>query len=209
MYNTFSVYGTNVKIVAHSMGGLIVRYMIQKAGHDSHYAPFVNVSDVVTFSAPMGGLTRYQMEGANFLCNCSQADEMEYDSSDYETPFMKAIYSNSHPNAEYGTDWTMIGSLANGDPLDWDYQATTLSNTTATNNHRIGYSNVPDCSGQPSHSGWYGHGDYLYDPCDGFDASYYYCDGCSESQHSGFSFANGDAPHSIHEMLFAFTYGDW
>lgn len=211
VYYNFSSYGTDIKIAAHSMGGLIARYMIQKTGHDSHFAPYVDVSDVVTFSTPHGGLSYGQTTGEDYYClGCYQAIEMEYDSAHVETAFMQAIYSNSHPNAANGTDWTMIGSLASADQLDWDYQATTMSNSGGlSNNHRIGYSAVPDCAGQPSHTGWYGHGDYLKDPCDGFDASYYYCDACSETQHSGFDFANKDAPHSIHEMLFAFTYAGW
>lgn len=55
VYRGFSSTGANVKIVAHSMGGLIVRYMIQKAGQDSHFAPYVDVSDVVHSLHPWVG----------------------------------------------------------------------------------------------------------------------------------------------------------
>lgn len=158
----------------------------------------------------MGGLNNAQTTDLDFTCYCSQVTEMVYDPAYTLAPFMKAIYSNSHPNAAKGTDWTMMGSLSNSDALDWDYQATTLSNSGGlNNNHRIGYSYVPSCPGQPGWSTGYGHGDYMNDQCEGYDASYYYCDGCSETQHSNFSFANKNAPHSLHDMLFAFTYYNW
>ena len=122
---------------------------------------------------------------------------------------MTDVTSHDHPEATNGTDWTMIGSLSNNDPLDWDYQASYMSNTTGkSNNHRIGYSNAPSCPGQPGWPGGYGHGDYVNDQCDGGDASYYYCDGCSRDKHDFFAFTNG-APHSLREMLFAFIYSNW
>lgn len=214
IYNHYSSQANaNVKIVAHSMGGMIVTWMIQEAGNDPHFAPYVDVSDVVTFASPLGGLTVAQHIGEDFNCSCYESDEMAYDENSSppdESNFMILFPHGSHPAAQNGTDWTMIGSLGS-DPLDWDYQSTDLSNSTTSDNHRIGYdTNLPACPAQPQiDSTWYDHGEYLLDPCDGFDASYYYCDGCSGTQHSWFNYANADAPHSLHEMLFAFTYWDW
>ena len=47
----------------------------------------------------------------------------------------------------------------------------------------------------------------MSDMCDGYDASYYYCDGCGRDRTSFFS--TRGAPHSLHNMLFAFTYFNW
>jgi hypothetical protein len=214
IYDNFSqFYNTNVMIVAHSMGGLITRFMIEQVQlGNSHFAPYLYISDVVTFSTPHSALTTLQADGEYFSCGgCYEADEM---TSGCDCGLMNDIYNHDHPAAANGTDWTMIGSLSSNDPLDWDYQATAMSNIpNYLDNHRIGYSHVPNdssttCPGQPGYNTGYGHGDYVNDQCDSFDASYYYCDGCSRNAHSNFSFTSA-APHSLHEMLFALTYFDW
>ena len=102
-----------------------------------------------------------------------------------------------------------MGSLCSCDPLDWDYQSSYLSNTTSADNHRIGFTIVPSCPGQPGWASGYDHGDYVNDQCDGYDVTYYYCDGCSRDKHTNFSYAFWNAPHSLHNMLLAFIYYDW
>lgn len=215
IYDHDTQYGRNVKIVAHSMGGLIVRYMINRVqAHDNAFPSSLYVSDVVTFSTPHAELYSYQQSVPWFACGgCNQSNEMGTD-----TKFMIYIrdYAN-HPDATAsgasgGTDWTMLGSLG-ADPLDWDYQATFMSNSNGlSNNHRIGYgsnsSPAISCNGQSQFPNGYDHGDYMKDSCDAFDAPYFYCDGCSRDKHSWFNFTSA-APHSLHEMLFAFTYYNW
>lgn len=199
------------------MGGLIVRYAIQKVEQrDSHFPSVLYVSDVVTFSSPEGGITVTQAQNQSLLswCNCTQVNDMVRDPYYqppliYQSDSMKDVTNYNHPDASGGTDWTMMGSLSNSDFLDWQVQATYMSNSNGnSNNHRIGFSHVPSCLGQPGWNTGYGHGDYLNDQCDGFDASYYYCDGCSRDQKS-FSFASNSTPHSLHNMLFAFVYANW
>lgn len=212
IWDHFAQYGANVKIVAHSMGGLIVRYMIERVqAGDSHFAYFLDISDIVTFSTPHGGITDAQMDVQAFQCGgCYESSEMAYDLNwgNYSA-FMTDVYNHDHPNAAYGTDWTMIGSLGLNDPLDWDFQATYMSNSGGlSNNHRIGYDSPIKCNGSTEYSNGYGHGDYMSDGCDAYDAPYYYCDGCSRSKSSWFSYTTG-APHSLHEMLFAFVYSNW
>lgn len=211
IYDNFSqFYGENVKILAHSMGGLVVRYMIERVqAGDSHFAPYLDISDVVTFSTPHGGITSDQLTELGIACNCYEASEMLYDTNwGNFSAFMTDIYNHDHPNAANGTDWTMLGSLGI-DPLDWDYQATYMSNSGGlSNNHRIGYNYPIKCNGTTTYSNGYGHGDYMNDTCDAYDAPYYYCDGCSRDQHTWFNYTTG-APHSLHEMLFAFVYTNW
>lgn len=206
-----SQWGQNVKIVAHSMGGLIVRYMInQVQTGNSHFPPYLFVSDVVTFSTPNDALYGWQTTVTEFGCaDCFESNEM-WGGSNF---INYADQHANHPDAGGGgTDWTMLGSLG-ADPLDWDYQATFMSNSNGlSNNHRIGYgSNTSpsiSCNGQSEYPNGYDHGSYMVDTCDAFDAPYFYCDGCSRDQHSWFDFTNA-APHSLHEMLFAFTYYNW
>jgi hypothetical protein len=173
---------------------------------DPHFAPYIWVSDVVTFSTPHGAITADQMVEQSFLCaGCYQAAEMHQGSA-----LMNDIEAHDHPDANLGTDWTLIGSLSSDDPLDWDYQATRMSNTSGhSNNHRIGYAQaIPACQGQPGWPNGYDHGDYVNDPCDGYDARYWYCDGCSRTKHSNFSYS-AEVPHSLHEMMLAFFYVNW
>jgi hypothetical protein len=213
IYDNWSVNNTNAKVVAYSMGGLIIRYALQKSGVDSHFPPMLIVSDVVTMTTPLGGIDAVQLRAAQAECgNCVQANQMlrnlNAQPPQYSN-FMLDIVSNPHPQGATGTDWTMFGSLSVWDQLDWDYQATHLSNTTSADNHRIGFSIVPGCTGQKSYPTGYGHGDYLNDPCEAYDTTYFYCDGCSQDKHTQFNKANVSAPHSDHNMLLAFVYYDW
>lgn len=208
IYGHDTQYGRNVKIVAHSMGGLIVRYMINRVHvGDKAFPPYLYISDVVTFSTPHAELYGWQQTALTFACGgCLQNAEMGAN-----TMFM--VYTRDYANhpdaAKGGTDWTMLGSLGQ-DPLDWDYQATFMNNSNGlSNNHRIGYgSNTSPsitCNGKSEYPNGYDHGTYMLDTCDAFDAPYFYCDGCSRDKHSYFNFTSA-APHSLHEMLFAFTY---
>jgi hypothetical protein len=106
---------------------------------------------------------------------------------------------------------SVIGSLSLYDPLDWMFQATYMSNSGGlSNNHRIGYDYPIKCNGTTEYANGYGHGDYVQDECDYYDAPYYYCDGCSRGKTSwSTSDYTTGAPHSLHEMLFAFVYSNW
>jgi hypothetical protein len=216
IYDNWSVNYTNAKVVAFSMGGLIIRYAIQKSGVDSHFPPMLIVSDVVTMSSPLGGLDSFDTQAVGLSCGfCLQVQQMLRDpiaQPPAYSNFMLDIVSNPHPNGATGTDWTMFGSLSPDDPLDWDYRATHLSNTTSADNHRIGFRALPNtlCPDQPGWPTGYGHGnDYLSDKCEAYDATYFYCDGCSQDKHTLFTKANGSAPHSLHNMLLAFVYYNW
>lgn len=91
----------NVDIVAHSMGGLIVRWML--ATHDGSLPALTFVQDVVTVGTPHGGLT-------GLPCGCLQAQQMTPNSD-----FMQGLISSAQdPQSTIGTDWTMIGSDCDG-----------------------------------------------------------------------------------------------
>lgn len=203
LYNTFS--SVNVVLVTHSMGGVIARHMIEKVGHDSHFPPSLHISDVVTMSSPHGGLSHAQVTGETQYCvgPCYQILEMERSSS-YLHPFMKDLTNNANnPQAAGGTDWTMMGSLSSDDPLDWFWQSTYMSN-----GHRLGYAlNIPACTGQPGWKNGYGHGDYMNDMCDQYNAPQYYKD--FDSRDSQAYYYTTAAPHSLHNMLLAFVYYGW
>ncbi len=107
----YSHYSSNnagnkyVDVVAHSMGGLIIRYALAQVrrGHSS-FPPYLRVDDVVTLGTPHAGTT------AAYFANNTQADEMEPTSG-----FIGWLWNyGRNPQGLYGTDCTTIGSNYDG-----------------------------------------------------------------------------------------------
>jgi hypothetical protein len=101
-YNTRS----NVNVVAHSMGGLILRYALaQTARGHRDFPAAIMVKDAVTMGTPHLG------SGAALFCAyATQCDEMRNGSE-----FMDwlARYAQN-PQGLYGTNWTLISSENDG-----------------------------------------------------------------------------------------------
>jgi hypothetical protein len=219
IYDQFSQWGQNVYVVAHSMGGLLIRDAIVEVetGTNKHFPPFLDINDVVTFDSPYAGIgTGLLADGQIFYCGvCNQGLDMVS-----TTTFIKQLNSIADPQTcNHCTNWTMMGSLSGGDPIDWDYSATHLSTVSGYDlNHRIGYLAVPGGNHTCYYNGSnppgftdpndYVHGDFMTDQCEQYNATYYYCDGCSEDAHTGFSKSTG-APHALHDMIFSFEYTGW
>jgi hypothetical protein len=190
IYNTYSVHGTNVQIVAHSMGGLIARWAIYGTEFGiSPFPPIVDVQDAVTFATPMGGVP----PGSTiFTCGgCTEGNEMQSNNS-----FMHDTYNLAQdPQGDgWGTDWTMIGGVA-----IYNLGCDVVSSSEAT------YMD----SGHKSYftSPCYSHGGYLTDTSDAGDAHIKWCDGCAISP-SSWNTWNG-APHSLRHMLYALYVSNW
>lgn len=106
IYDHFSVNGTYVDLVGHSMGGLIARYAIAQVqrGHPD-FPPTLRVEDVVTLGTPHGG------SGWGDWCGwADQCDQIAND--DYLMGWLRANASN--PQGTGGTDWTAMGSYDDG-----------------------------------------------------------------------------------------------
>jgi len=61
IYNNYTLRHKNVLVVAHSMGGLIIRYALHwvyggSYGHSPAFPPELYVPTVVTFATPNGGI---------------------------------------------------------------------------------------------------------------------------------------------------------
>jgi hypothetical protein len=111
----YSHKGSNVEIVAHSMGGLIVRNALYQVQQHKRFMPPgpLLVSDVVTIATPHGGVPSAQ-EGlgvladiANFrICgDCQQFLQMNV----FSTFMNQMADSAQSPQGGQGTDWTLIG----------------------------------------------------------------------------------------------------
>lgn len=98
IFNRHSKYGRSVDLVAHSMGGLIIRAAVTgTAKHLSGWPPFIYVEDGVTLSSPHNGT------GLARACSLYSCVQMRPGSA-----FLRWLYSNAQ--ASGGTDWTYIGA---------------------------------------------------------------------------------------------------
>jgi pimeloyl-ACP methyl ester carboxylesterase len=86
-----------VDVVAHSMGGLIVRYALAK---QINLWPTLNIEDVVTLGTPHGGVNFAAWTGT------TQGYQLEPDS--YLIWWLAQYAPN--PQGSGGTEWTIIGS---------------------------------------------------------------------------------------------------
>jgi triacylglycerol esterase/lipase EstA (alpha/beta hydrolase family) len=98
IYNRYSRHGKSVDVVAHSMGGLVIRSALtQVAKKAGGWPPYLYVEDVTTISTPH--------TGTNWARGCTPVHcrDMRPGSG-----FIKGLYQS--PQARQGTDWTLIGA---------------------------------------------------------------------------------------------------
>lgn len=143
----FTARDLAIDVVAHSMGGLLIRYALAKQGFDSF--PRIMVEDVVTLAAPHNGAKFAVLTGT------TQGAEMEPASS--LITWLKANAKN--PQGIDGTDWTNIGS--HGDLIVQEHTATGMSAP-----HRWRYTTSPN---------WIMHGDYTKSSSTGSRRAQYPC----------------------------------
>lgn len=160
IYENYSKHGQSVQIVAHSMGGLIVRWMLYAEQNKSTigqglFPPKLYVQDVYTVSTMHNGVI-YAFVGSTW-----QAEQMQSGSS-----FINAINANSSgrdPQATDGTDWTTMGNY----PADADFVVSDTSAVHMDGGHKLLYVDPR-----------YTHGGSLNDTNESWDALTYRCDGC-------------------------------
>lgn len=101
IHNRFSRNSIAVDVVAHSMGGLIVRYAISRTGRNPDFPPFLVVEDVVTLGTPHSGT------------NWARACALTHDQCDAMTPgssFLNDLSAHQNPQGAFGTQWTAVGA---------------------------------------------------------------------------------------------------
>ena len=150
IYNNYTSTGQNVGIVPHSMGGLIVRYALYRvAAGDPAFPPSLLVSNIADLATPHNGTS-----SAN-LCGNIECIEMRQGSS-----FLNDLNANGqNPQAQGGTDWTLMGS-------DYDTVVADASATYMTAAHKVQYAS----------SDKIGHSDYYNDTQTTLNASLKYSD---------------------------------
>lgn len=98
IYNRHSRYGRSVDLVAHSMGGLIIRAAVTGTSkHLSGWPPYIYVEDGITLSAPHNGTS------LAYGCGWYQCVQLRPGSD-----FLRWLVPNAQ--ASGGTDWTYVGA---------------------------------------------------------------------------------------------------
>ena len=102
--------GQGVNVVAHSMGGLVVRYMIdQVQRHKAGWPPNITVPSVVTLGTPHNGI---EMGPFNLGCRLS-GDSDECRQMDKSSSFIEYLRDHArNPQSAFGTWWSLGGSHA-------------------------------------------------------------------------------------------------
>jgi hypothetical protein len=107
IYEEYSKDNRKVDILAHSMGGLLSRYAISQVeiGNEA-FPPKLLVGNVVTLGTPHGGARLVGLAGCNAIGGRRQCSQMRPGSA-----FLRSLEDEGwNPQAEGGTDWTVIGS---------------------------------------------------------------------------------------------------
>ena len=169
IYEHHSSSGRYVDVVAHSMGGLIIRYALAQVQRDhADFPPTLRVEDVVTMGTPHGGGRWNSFCGIGGKCTL-QVDQMAMGSD-----FLNWLEANAwEPDGYGGTDWSTFGS----DDDNW-----------VAADRAVG----SDQDGNPiqryfgsCHKTWYTtendieHSDFLHDTQEGYSAIAYAYHNCS------------------------------
>jgi hypothetical protein len=104
IYNNYSKYGVAVDVVAHSMGGLMIRFALGKVeAQHPDFPPLLIVKNAVTLGTPHGG-ARAKLFASG--CDGRQCSQMRPGDG-----FLKSLEREAwNPQGRGGTDWTAIGS---------------------------------------------------------------------------------------------------
>lgn len=144
IYDAYSVRGKPIDVVAHSMGGLVVRYALAATQRGvAGFPPYLRVEDVVTLGTPHGGWRGPFGVGVQVTQMTAGSD------------LLKALErAGYNPQGRGGTDWTTVGSdddnavaadRAAGTDRDRDPRSRYIGSR-----HKIWYTGVNDIE----------HGDY-------------------------------------------------
>lgn len=113
IHDKYTSQGQPVRILAHSMGGLVVREAIGESGRDPVFPPALRVDRVVTVASPHGGLGGAYLANARLFAGSQEVEDMAVGSA-----FMSEVGQFQAPQGEGGTFWGLIAgsqSCAHGE----------------------------------------------------------------------------------------------
>jgi pimeloyl-ACP methyl ester carboxylesterase len=207
IWDHFTSSGVAVKLIGHSMGGILIRQTLADTPYVGAFPPYITVEDVATAGSPHQGMIS---ASAFFYCgSCSQVAQIEQANS-----FMQWLNSTTirggfgrDPQGNTGTDWTTMSSF------DDEVLAWCASVFDSFNGYISSHSNAIECGFMPGATHLvayigptpdYNHGGYLTDEATTWDADMSYSD--SNGQYWSTSVS---MPHSIKTMMYAISYTSW
>jgi hypothetical protein len=213
IWDTYTSHGVTVAVVAHSMGGILIRQAMNDTPYVGAFPPYLMVSDVVTAGTPHQGLppgaawTWETFQGCPG--NCVEVAQMERTnglmSNMNSTSFRGGFARN--PQGYGGTDWTSMAS--NNDEL--------LSTCPSIGQESLGASGGvsagSECGLMPGGTHFvvytgptpsYCHGCYLTDADTSWSADVSYSDTNGGTWYTTTSFT-----HAIQTMYYAVLYSSW
>ena len=117
IYDRYSSRGIPVNVIAHSMGGLLLRWALYGTWMRARgvsgwgdFPPFLIVRNAVTYGAPHRGskFKGWQQRAGGAGCNKVQCGQMAKNSDFSGT--LRNDTNTHNPQGRGGTDWTIIGS---------------------------------------------------------------------------------------------------
>src|SRR5579871_4105977 len=118
IWDTYTSKYQRVDVIAHSMGGLLIRAALGQSGqaNNSNYTPgfpknklAVNVA--ITVGTPHEGLRNIYATGGEVLCNsCTQVEDMLQDVGSPPSAFMQRLAKIQDPQGYEGTYWALMGA---------------------------------------------------------------------------------------------------
>ena len=190
IWDHYTREGRPIDVVAHSMGGLIIRYALAQTerGHPK-FPPYLEVEDVATLGTPHGGARWYA-----WFCQWRECDEMQMGSD-----FLNWLEQNGwEPDGWGGSDWSTFGSD------DDNYVAADRAAGTSRDGDPVN-DYIGSC-----HKVWYlssdniEHSDFLYDASKRKSADAYVYD-CQR----GTWVATSRAHWPVRRADLAVTFGKW
>ncbi len=204
IWDNYAQHGYSLDLVAHSMGGDIVKYMLykedqQSTNYDSHFPAYLFVNQIVTFSSPLAGIPVF---GSLQCGGCQELAELQFGSTlDSELQGSQGI------NAQglNGTQWTTIGTGVQGCDVVPAWSAVDMNGGT-----KILYIGVPGLdpnnnltcfvggSGVDQYD--YTHGGYLIDIQSSANVHIQYCFNCGATTSFSYYGTSYSYTHSIQTM---------
>ena len=109
IYDNYTQYGEPVNVLAHSMGGLLVRYALGATARLAYFPQVLWVNNVVTVATPHGGVSGlYHTAAESAGLGGVELDMMDPGNPNYS--FMSTIAGYQRPAGFGGTRWALIGA---------------------------------------------------------------------------------------------------
>ena len=210
IWDYYTHYFTKVAVIAHSMGGILIRQALNDTPYIAAFPPYLTVTDVATAGTPHQGLSggaAWWEQRQGCPGDCVQVAQMEsanalmsnMNSTSWRNGFAR------NPQGYGGTDWTTMSSQAD-EVLYWwgsveglgspnSVTATELCGLMPGAGHFVIY---------PGPSPLYNHGGYLIDPSTSWSANEIFSDNNGRNW-----VTTSTSAHSIWTMYFAVQFSYW